>query len=122
VIITEVAASGEVELKNIGTSNANIGNYWFCNYPDYTVMVMANNLKDLDGITYNSKSEPGVVERVKYFVDAWGRTLYIFSRDSLYNNNFTAPDFSNNRTWTIFEETLKKTPSLVVVKLNIIAR
>jgi predicted lipoprotein with Yx(FWY)xxD motif len=93
-------APGDVKGENVGTT-------WYVAKPDYSVMLMDNNLKGLDGITYTSKYVPGV-ERVKYFVDAYGRTLYFNSRDSLYKNKFTAANFSNNATWPIYPDTLGK--------------
>jgi predicted lipoprotein with Yx(FWY)xxD motif len=73
-------------------------------------MLMDGNLKGLDGVTYTSKYVPGV-ERVKYLVDAYGRTLYTFSRDSLLKNKFTNSTFSNNVVWPIYNDTLKSFPS-----------
>ena len=100
--------SGDAEL---GDSNGEgIGTFWYVAKPDYKVMIMDGNLKGLDGITYTSKYVPGT-ERVKYLVDAYGRTLYTFTRDSLLKNKFTNSTFSNNGIWPIYNDTLTKFPS-----------
>lgn len=94
------------------TKGEGVGTFWYVAKPDYAVMFLDNNLKGLDGITYTSKYVPGI-ERVKYFVDAYGRTLYTFTRDSSFNNNFTSADFSNNGTWPVYVEALGRVPSTV---------
>lgn len=94
------------------TKGEGVGSIWYVAKPDYTVMLMDNNLKGLDGVSYTSKYVPGT-ERVKYFVDAYGRTLYFFSRDSLLKNKYTAADFSNNAAWPVFQDSLVKVPTLV---------
>ncbi len=43
---------------------------------------------------------------VQYFVDEYGRTLYIFINDNYNQNNYTASDFNNNGVWPIYEEEL----------------
>lgn len=98
------------------TSGEGVGNRWFVAKPDYTVMLMDNILVGRDGITYTGAYVPGT-EQVKYFVDPYGRTLYFFVRDSLNNNNFTRPDFSNNGVWPIYEDTLRRVPSTIVDSL-----
>lgn len=92
------------------TKGEGVGTFWYVAKPDYKVMIMDGNLKGLDGITYTSKYVPGT-ERVKYLVDAYGRTLYTFSRDSLLKNKFTNSTFSNNAVWPIYNDTLKAIPT-----------
>ena len=99
------AAAGETKGEGVGT-------FWYVAKPDYTIMIMDGNLKGLDGVTYTSKYVAGI-ERVKYFVDAKGRTIYTFARDSLYKNKFTNATFSNNAVWPIYTDTLHKAPSAV---------
>lgn len=85
---------------------------WYVAKPDYTIMLINNQLIGHDGIEYNSNYEPGQ-EIVQYFVDAFGNTLYTFSMDNFNKNNFTLPDFSNNNIWIIFEEELNAVPSVI---------
>lgn len=96
---------------NPGETNGEaFGNIWFVAKPDYSIMLADNILVGKDGVTYNSNYEPGE-EVVQYFVDAYGMTLYIFLNDTYDQNNFTAPDFSNNAVWPIYEEELQRVPS-----------
>jgi predicted lipoprotein with Yx(FWY)xxD motif len=73
-------------------------------------MLMNDTLLGLDGVTYNGNYEPGT-EEVQYFVDAQGRTLYVFVNDFFDQNNFTNEDFSNNSVWPIYEEDPGRVPS-----------
>jgi predicted lipoprotein with Yx(FWY)xxD motif len=99
--------------ENPGDTNGEArGNVWFVAKPDYSIMLLDDLLIGLDGITYNSNYEPGE-ERVQFFVDDHGRTLYIFTRDTTDTNTFTNPDFSNNEIWPIFEEALQGIPSVL---------
>ena len=88
------------------TKGEAVGNVWFVAKPDYTIMLMDGPLIGKDGVTYNSNYEPGE-EMVQYFVDEYGRTIYIFINDTYEQNNFTKSDFSNNSVWPIYEEELK---------------
>lgn len=92
------------------TKGEGVGTFWYVAKPDYKVMIMDGSLKGQDGIIYTSKYVPGT-ERVKYLVDAYGRTLYAFSRDSLLKNKFTNSTFSNNAVWPIYNDTLKAIPT-----------
>ncbi len=87
-----------------------LNDVWFVAKPDYTIMLMDNQLTGLDGINYNSSYEEGE-EQVQYFTDAYGRTLYIFIRDNENKNNFTRPDFSNDPVWPIFGDSLIQIPT-----------
>ena len=86
------------------------GNVWFVAKPDYSIMLMDNQLVGLDSVSYMGNYEPGE-EVVQYFVDAKGRTLYTFIRDTYQDNNFTRADFSNDPIWPIYEEELRSIPS-----------
>ncbi len=94
------------------TNGETVGNVWFVAKPDYTIMLMDGLLIGKDGVTYNSKYEPGE-EVVQYFVDEYGRSLYIFINDTYDQNNYTNPDFSNNPIWPIYEEELQSVASIL---------
>jgi predicted lipoprotein with Yx(FWY)xxD motif len=90
----------------------NVGGVWFIAKPNYTIMLMNNQLLGNDGVEYDSRYQPGQ-ENVQYFVDEFGRTLYIFSHDSYNMNNYTASDLSNNNIWPVFEDSLRQIPSII---------
>lgn len=92
------------------TNGEGVNNIWFVGKPDYGIMLMNDILVGLDEVTYNSNYEAGT-EEVQYFVDAQGRTLYVFINDFFDQNNFTREDFSNNPVWPIYEEDLGSIPS-----------
>lgn len=87
-----------------------VNNIWYVAKPDYSIMLINNTLTGANGVTYTSEYLPGV-EEVQYFVDAYGRTLYVFMNDNYNDNNFTASDFGNNGVWPIYEEGLQGLPS-----------
>jgi uncharacterized surface protein with fasciclin (FAS1) repeats len=89
-------ASGE-------TNGEGAGNKWYVAKPDYTIMLVDDQLTGLDGVNYKSDYTPGD-EIVQYFTDDKGNTLYIFINDFKDDNNFTSEDFSNNGIWPIYEE------------------
>ena len=88
------------------TNGEGVGNVWFVAKPDYSIMLMNGLLIGKDGVTYTSTYEPGE-EVVQYFVDEYGRTLYIFVKDTYDKNNFTKEDFSNDGVWPVYEEELQ---------------
>ena len=92
------------------TNGEGVNNVWYVAKPDYAIMLMDNQLTGLDGVNYTGDYTPGDGQ-VQYFVDAYGRTLYIFVNDNFDQNNFTAPDFSNNGVWPIYGEALGALPS-----------
>jgi predicted lipoprotein with Yx(FWY)xxD motif len=94
------------------TKGEAVENVWFVAKPDYSIMLMDGLLIGEDGVTYNSSYEPGE-EMVQYFVDEYGRTLYIFINDNYNQNNFTASDFSNNGVWPIYDEELQSVASIL---------
>ncbi len=89
-----------------------VGGVWYVAKPDYAIMLVDNQLVGHDGVKYNSNYEPGE-EIIQYFVDDYGRTLYIFINDTYETNNFTAADFSNNAVWPIYETANTTAPSVI---------
>ena len=87
-------------------------NAWFVAKPDYTIMLVNNQLTGNDGVNYKGDYTPGD-EVIPYFTDAYGRTLYTWSRDFNNTNKFTRPDFSNNGNWPVYEETMAVVPSIL---------
>jgi uncharacterized surface protein with fasciclin (FAS1) repeats/predicted lipoprotein with Yx(FWY)xxD motif len=78
-------------------------NKWFVAKPDYTIMLVDNQLVGLDGVSYTGDYTPGD-EIVQYLVDAYGNTLYTWVNDRNNRNRFTNEDFSNNTNWPIYEQ------------------
>jgi uncharacterized surface protein with fasciclin (FAS1) repeats/predicted lipoprotein with Yx(FWY)xxD motif len=78
-------------------------NKWFVAKPDYTVLLVDNQLVGLDGVSYKGDYTPGD-EIVQYLVDAYGNTLYTWVNDRNNRNRFTNEDFSNNTNWPIYEQ------------------
>jgi uncharacterized surface protein with fasciclin (FAS1) repeats len=89
---------------------------WFVAKPDYTIMLVNNQLIGNDGKNYKGDYTEGV-EVIQYFTDAKGRTLYTWSRDFFNTNKFTRPDFSNNTNWPVYEEDEIVIPSLLDASL-----
>lgn len=83
---------------------------WYVAKPDYTVMLVDNQLTGLDGNNYTSTYDQGT-EITQYFVDDYGNTLYTWVNDYDMRNMFTAEDFSNNSAWPVYEETQAVVPS-----------
>jgi predicted lipoprotein with Yx(FWY)xxD motif len=84
------------------TTGDNVGGVWFVAKPDYTIMLLNNQLIGNDGKSYKSDYTEGTGKTI-YFTDAMGRTLYAFKNDKANKNTFTKSDFSNNPTWPIYE-------------------
>jgi predicted lipoprotein with Yx(FWY)xxD motif len=78
------------------------GHIWFVAKPDYSIMLANWQLVGKDGKNYKSDYTPGDGETI-YFTDALGHTLYAYAKDSVDHNKFTAPDFSNNALWPVYE-------------------
>ena len=87
-------------------------NSWYVAKPDYTIMLMDDQLVGEDGLNYTGDYEEGE-EIVQYFVDDKGRTLYTWTNDFKNQNNFTAEDFSNNGVWPVYEEDNVVAPSVL---------
>ncbi len=98
-------SAGEVNGEGVG------GN-WVVAKPDYSVMLVRNQLVGGDGTHYMSDLEPGDGLTL-YLVDAYGRTLYGFVNDRYNTNNFTNADLSNNGVWPMYESGIQSVPSLV---------
>ena len=76
---------------------------WFVAKPDYSIMLVNNQMVGGDGNNYTSDYTVGE-EIVQYFTDDEGNTLYTFINDRYNKNNFTADDLSNNDVWPVYEE------------------
>ena len=85
---------------------------WFVAKPDYSVMIVDNQLTGLNGVNYKGDYTPGD-EIIQYFVDDKGRTLYTWKNDKFNTNKFTKSDFSNNGVWPIYEESDVIIPSVL---------
>lgn len=92
------------------TNGEGINGIWYVAKPDYSIMLMNNDLVGLDGNTYDSNYELGS-EEVQYFTDAYGRTLYTWVNDFANQNNFTNEDLSNNGVWPVYEIDFLEIPS-----------
>ncbi|MGB6035688.1 MAG: hypothetical protein WBG42_05435 [Cryomorphaceae bacterium] len=104
--------SNDTEAGDINGDGA--GGTWFVAKPDYSVMLVRTQLvgRNIDGdeTNLNSSFEPGD-EETFYITDSRGNTLYRFSNDENGVNNFTAPDFSNNAVWPIWNTNFENVPS-----------
>ena len=90
-----------------------VNSVWFVAKPDYSLMLMNNQLVGADTKQYKSDLTEGAGV-TQYFTDDKGRTLYAFSPDSFNVNKFTKSDFSNNAVWPIYEMAdVKSIPSTV---------
>jgi predicted lipoprotein with Yx(FWY)xxD motif len=98
-----IEAAGEVGGDNFGT-------VWYVAKPDYSLMVASAQLVGLDGKNYTSAYVEGTAN-TRYFTDAAGRTLYIFTNDKKDTNNFTAADFGNDAAWPIFHVDIEHLPT-----------
>jgi predicted lipoprotein with Yx(FWY)xxD motif len=92
------------------TSGDGFAGVWFVAKPDYTVMLANAQLVGLDGNNYTSNYTVGIGKTL-YFTTATGITLYTFVKDSANHNKFTAPDFSNNNLFPIYDTTSIVVPS-----------
>jgi predicted lipoprotein with Yx(FWY)xxD motif len=98
--------TGDGKLENPGEKKGDgVDNLWFVARSNYTIMMVSEQLVGGDGKNYTSTYVEGT-EVSTFFVDGKGRTLYTFSNDTKNNNNFTAPDFSNNGLWPVYETTI----------------
>jgi len=89
-----------------------VGGNWFVAKPDYSVLLVSNQLVGGDGTHYTADLTPGEGQ-TRYLVDAYGKTLYGFVNDRYNTNNFTTEDFSNNGVWPIYESGIQSVPSAV---------
>ncbi|WP_348970637.1 COG4315 family predicted lipoprotein [Chondrinema litorale] len=109
------SSTGDGATESAGATNGEaVNNVWFVAKPDYSIMLANAQLVGADGVNYTSDYTEGDSE-TQYFVDAAGRTLYIFINDSKDKNNFTAEDFSNDGVWPIFYDDIASLPSTLNV-------
>ena len=87
-----------------------VGGNWFVAKPDYSVLLVQNQLVGGDGTAYTADLTPGE-GLTRYFVDDYGRTLYGFVNDRYNMNRFTREDFGNNGVWPIYESEIQAVPS-----------
>jgi predicted lipoprotein with Yx(FWY)xxD motif len=85
---------------------------WYVAKPDYSIMLESAQLVGADNQDYKGDYTQGTGTTF-FFTDDRGRTLYTFSKDSFKHNVYTAPDFSNNSTWPVYESTIKQVPSTI---------
>jgi predicted lipoprotein with Yx(FWY)xxD motif len=81
-----------------------VNNLWAVAKADYSVMVALGQLVGLDGVNYTDQSMAGIAVS-QYITDPYGKTLYLFSKDSANTNKFTKSDFSNDPVWPIDQAT-----------------
>jgi uncharacterized surface protein with fasciclin (FAS1) repeats len=91
-------------------------NVWFAAKPDYTIMLVNNQLTGNDGKNYTGNYTEGD-EIIQYFTDGKGRTLYTWTRDFFNTNKFTRQDFTNNANWPVYEEDNIVVPSILDASL-----
>ncbi|MGD1843381.1 MAG: hypothetical protein ACFB0B_21180 [Thermonemataceae bacterium] len=104
------APEGDGVLEPTGEVNGDgAGGVWYV-AKDYSLMIADAQLVGADGNNYTSNYTSGD-EVTKYFTDANGRTLYIFTNDANNTNNFTNEDFSNDNVWPIFYTEITNLPS-----------
>jgi predicted lipoprotein with Yx(FWY)xxD motif len=84
------------------TGGEGVNGLWFVAKPDYSIIIVNNQLVGNDGKNYLGNYTEGIGKTI-YFTDSLGRTLYTNTRDSANNNNFTLPDFGNNGIWPLYE-------------------
>jgi predicted lipoprotein with Yx(FWY)xxD motif len=76
-------------------------------------MLVKTQLLGNDGVMYDSTYTPKTTQTL-YMTDDHGVTFYSFSFDSSANNNYTAPDFSNDDFWPIVQiSTVQNVPSVL---------
>ncbi|MEJ1240838.1 hypothetical protein WBG78_22020 [Chryseolinea sp. T2] len=103
------APSGVREAAGQTTGEA-VGGIWFVAKTDYTFMIANAQLIGLDGKHYKGDYTEGDA-KVKYFVDAKGRTVYGFIQDKKNDNNFTTGDGAHDANWPIYGGTMGSVPS-----------
>jgi predicted lipoprotein with Yx(FWY)xxD motif len=77
------------------------GSVWYVAKPDYTVMIMNNQLTGNDGKKYKADYTEGE-GKTMYLTDARGRALYTFKNDKANKNNFTK-EGPPSKAWIVFE-------------------
>jgi len=90
--------------KDVAAGDVNgdgVGKSWFVAKADYSVMVSYAQLIGNDGAQYTSLGVAGQ-ETSQYIVDPWGRTLYMFSKDTFKKNNFSNNDATHDANWPMY--------------------
>jgi predicted lipoprotein with Yx(FWY)xxD motif len=103
------APAGVRESPNETTGEA-VGGIWFVAKTDYTIMIANAQLVGQDGKNYKGDYTEGT-EKVQYFTDQRGRTIYSFIIDKKNDNNFTNGDGAHDAVWPIFGEAMGSLPS-----------
>ncbi|WP_297087883.1 fasciclin domain-containing protein [uncultured Draconibacterium sp.] len=85
---------------------------WFVAKPDYTIMLVDDQLTGNDNVDYKGDYNPGS-EMTQYFSDDKGATLYTWIQDNYNKNNFTDSEFAKNAIWPIYEEEEVVVPSVL---------
>ncbi|WP_347841400.1 fasciclin domain-containing protein [uncultured Draconibacterium sp.] len=85
---------------------------WFVAKPDYTIMLVVDQLTGNDDVNYKGDYTPGS-EITQYFSDDKGATLYTWIQDNYNKNNFTDSEFAKNAIWPIYEEEEVVVPSVL---------
>lgn len=83
------------------TSGEGAGDVWWVAKPDYTVMLVSNQLVGKDGKNYKGDYTEGE-GKTAYLTDANGRALYTFIKDKANKNNFTKEGVES-KAWPIVE-------------------
>ncbi len=94
------------DIKKGDISGDKVGNLWFVAKPDYSIMLVNNNLKGMDNNFYDKNNKkitaPSDSSKVTYLTDSHGVTLYIFVKDEKNKNNYSKPD-NKNDVWPVYE-------------------
>jgi predicted lipoprotein with Yx(FWY)xxD motif len=86
---------------------------WYVAKPDYTVMMVSNQLVGDNGTLYDSTYKPGTGNTF-YMTDDQGITLYSFTADKAGTNNYTLSDFSNDSFFPIVQlNSIQSVPSIL---------
>lgn len=103
------APSGTREASGQTTGEA-VGGIWFVAKTDYTFMIANAQLIGMDGKSYKGDYTEGE-QKVKYFTDQKGRTIYGFKQDKKNDNNFTNGDGAHDANWPIYGPDMGSVPS-----------
>jgi len=89
----------------------NFAGIWFVAKPDYSIMLANQQLVGSDGKNYIDALVEGNGNTI-YLTDAAGVTLYGYKPDTFNTNTYTAPDFSNDKFWPIYQSDVMNVPSI----------
>ena len=105
------STNGANRLEALGSTGGDgVGGIWFVAKPDYSIMLVSNQLVGHNGKSYKGDYTEGTGKTI-YFTDGMGHTLYTFKNDKNNKNNYTRADFSNNSVWPIYETDKVVVPS-----------